>query len=943
MKCGYYAVSVRGSRIPLPGIVAITPKFFKMSFENIVNLKASAGTQANEVVTVLGYYKAGDEGGGDFYWDKTTPLANDNGGTIFAVNNNTEGRWKRIFSGPVNVKWFGAKGDGNDDTAALRACANFCRATSTSDVLKRKMYFPEGTYLTGTIDITGIFAIGGADFSSVLIRSKAGEDIFYWKCPGEAGYIAPLDITIENLYLKLDRTDANGRTKNGRLRIGFGGERIANAGICLPGYIGHNFNNINILKSGDAGPRHGDCGIFYSGPAYKVNFGAKTEIRDLDYGVVVGLSELFTKQDAGTKEVIANPTTNVFSMTGSNNPPADNTRVVLMFSLKNTDTINGIKSGNRYYVINSDDESDPKTFQLSGSLNGTAIDFSISGTPGITVVAAGKEMIPRIISGFNGNTFLCDNRFDLNEQVALIFNENERKFAVSATGNPVILPRKRYYVVNPDNPAIGGHNFQLAETSGGAAISFSVFDNPAPALTPEEIADDPGNPGPLPIETYVIPAGADSIEYACDEWAAEQLITAATRRAGFSVPNLAQSVFNTFGCQSWRVSARILAYQSTTRFEPRSVEFSELYTEGAFDTKYMAQREYARLEGTQIRVANGPKCQSGEATDNIYITVNTNYSDFGMMEVDDGNKIIITGSGNTIRAGAQGKENFIEDRGVNNKVLFIKSYNGLDAPGEISYLSRYSVNKPLGGFWPDHVLNGAANAPFQSENVLFHQAVNQLFYNNPAIVYKTDPALDVNGYVSIATPTQLAIRNPLGSVSNAFSIGRFFPKSRWILYAKVRSTDVEKTVTIAFQRLDSPGSFGASRTDQKVNTAWQFISVVVDHSSAPDGMTGQIYVTPSSGGLDLAYFAVVPDIMFSPKTGTYATTVSGNPATAITIPHGLAEVAPTAIPSYFQVTAASAGAKNISYVEPTSTSLIVHYDSPIAVGTNVTLTWSAKP
>ncbi|HJT72621.1 MAG TPA: hypothetical protein VJ720_01360, partial [Chitinophaga sp.] len=865
--------------------------------------------------------------------------------------------WKRVLSGnQVNVKWFGAKGDGTDDTLFLRDCATYCRANSIGAILKRKMYFPEGTYLTGTIDITGIFAIGGADFSSVLIRSKPGEDIFYWKCPGESGYVAPQDITIENLYLKLDRTDANGRTKNGRVRIGFGGERIANAGICLPGYIGHNFNNVNILKSGDPGPRHGDCGIFYSGPAYKVNFGAKTEIRDLDYGIVVGLSELFTKPNAA-RTVTANAATNTFTLTSNppdTNPLTNGARVVLMFSLKDGDAISGIVGGKRYYVVNSTTiNTTDSTFQLSKTQGGAVIDFSVTGEPTITVVPAGQEIIPRIINGFRdavttgantGDTFLCDNKFELNEQVALIFNQNERKFIDATTNKEVILPRRRYYVVNPDNPAFfstDGHNFQLSETSGGTPISFKVTDSPAPALTTAEATADPGNPGPLPIETYVIPAGANSIEYACDEWAAEQLITAATRRVGFSVPNLAQSVFNTFGCQSWRVSARILAYQSTTRYEPRSVEFSELYTEGAFDTKYMAKREFAILEGTQIRVANGPKCQYGEVTtNNTYITINTNYSEYGMMEVDDGNKIIITGSANTIRAGVQSKEKFIDDLGVNNRIQFIKSYNGLDATKEISYLSRYSVNQPLGGYWPDHIFNGLPDAPYQSKNVFFHQATNQLFYNNPAIVYKNDPDLDVNGYVSIATPAQLAIRNPLGSISNTFSIGRFFPKARWILYAKVKSPDTPKEVTIAFQRLDSPGSFGASRK-YNVETSWQIISVVVDHADAPADMTGQIYVSVTTGGLDLAYFVVVPDTMANQKTGTF--TASGNGTNNLfTIAHGI-DIESTKVPSYFQVTAASAGAKNIGYVEATSSALNVYYDTPPPSGTNnITLIWAAK-
>lgn len=107
--------------------------------ENIEGLKtSSAGT-----IEVLGYYKKGDGGGGLFYWDATS-VETDNGGTIIQATGITTGRWKRVFDGAVNVKWFGAKGDGiTDDRQA------FNKALLASNEIEA----PEGNIFL--FDVTG--------------------------------------------------------------------------------------------------------------------------------------------------------------------------------------------------------------------------------------------------------------------------------------------------------------------------------------------------------------------------------------------------------------------------------------------------------------------------------------------------------------------------------------------------------------------------------------------------------------------------------------------------------------------------------------------------------------------------------------------------------------------------------------------------------------------
>lgn len=60
---------------------------------------------------------------GFFYYDASDTTSADNGGTIIVASNGK--RWKRLFDGAVNVKWFGAKGNGSDDdTSEVQAALN---------------------------------------------------------------------------------------------------------------------------------------------------------------------------------------------------------------------------------------------------------------------------------------------------------------------------------------------------------------------------------------------------------------------------------------------------------------------------------------------------------------------------------------------------------------------------------------------------------------------------------------------------------------------------------------------------------------------------------------------------------------------------------------------------------------------------------------------------
>src|SRR5436309_8748188 len=61
------------------------------------------------LVIAKGCVTPGDGGGGIFYWDATS--LPDDGGTNIAPADGG-GVWRRVYTGALSVKWFGAVGDG---------------------------------------------------------------------------------------------------------------------------------------------------------------------------------------------------------------------------------------------------------------------------------------------------------------------------------------------------------------------------------------------------------------------------------------------------------------------------------------------------------------------------------------------------------------------------------------------------------------------------------------------------------------------------------------------------------------------------------------------------------------------------------------------------------------------------------------------------------------
>ncbi|GAA3412175.1 glycosyl hydrolase family 28-related protein [Paenibacillus hodogayensis] len=116
----------------------------------IVSLRACT----DPVQDFLYYVKdSGQEG--PFIYDPTDNTSPDNTGTVLVSSSGA--RFKRLYTGRVEVKWFGAKGDGTtDDTAAIQAAFDYIVGSPS-----RSLFFSEGVYLiSDTVTVPYVHASG---------------------------------------------------------------------------------------------------------------------------------------------------------------------------------------------------------------------------------------------------------------------------------------------------------------------------------------------------------------------------------------------------------------------------------------------------------------------------------------------------------------------------------------------------------------------------------------------------------------------------------------------------------------------------------------------------------------------------------------------------------------------------------------------------------------
>ncbi len=114
-------------------------------------------TRVGMTAFLRGHASDSDGGHDTFVWDPASTVEDD-GATVLAPDAGGSGRWKRLFRGAVDAKWFGATGDGvTDDAGALNAAAAAARAGGHG-----RLRLGAGTFKISTM----------VDFSNLLVEGE---------------------------------------------------------------------------------------------------------------------------------------------------------------------------------------------------------------------------------------------------------------------------------------------------------------------------------------------------------------------------------------------------------------------------------------------------------------------------------------------------------------------------------------------------------------------------------------------------------------------------------------------------------------------------------------------------------------------------------------------------------------------------------------------------
>ena len=161
----------------------------RITFATVAAASAAsvASFSTGDIAFIRSFAVDGDGGHGQFRLDKSS-TATLTPGMVLAASGG--GRWIRVFTGSINVRWFGARGDNTtDDTAALQACFDYC-TLGTPGGVAFPIHISAGTYkLSSALTVWSAYSThiyGDGPSASSLVQFTNGASVLFFSTVGAA-------------------------------------------------------------------------------------------------------------------------------------------------------------------------------------------------------------------------------------------------------------------------------------------------------------------------------------------------------------------------------------------------------------------------------------------------------------------------------------------------------------------------------------------------------------------------------------------------------------------------------------------------------------------------------------------------------------------------------------------------------------------------------------
>lgn len=204
------------------------------TFNSVEDMKASNTLKAGALAKTLGFYTVGDGGGADYLI--TDNIGEDEADKASIISLQNELYAKLLIKDYINIKWFGAKGDGEtDDTEAIQKSFDLASKYGT------KLIFPKTVYSVSKVTYNATITNGNPaniEFNFATLKANVENDVVF-------------EINSEN-FDGTNKQFRGGRINNLKVDC----NNLSSLGVLVTKATNYTIDTLNIINVKDTGYKH---------------------------------------------------------------------------------------------------------------------------------------------------------------------------------------------------------------------------------------------------------------------------------------------------------------------------------------------------------------------------------------------------------------------------------------------------------------------------------------------------------------------------------------------------------------------------------------------------------------------------------------------------------------------------------------------------------------